>query len=214
MQSPNTATACARPTRITAAAVAMICMPLAAFAQLHASMSAPMSAPTVTVGQVLRLQQQDTTKAPQPKVERPKATASLDAIYGNEQALRFDISLMDQKSTGLKIGDLARWAASSCKIESYQASNRCVTFSQGSGPAICPRQACWPGVPMPVTPAIGATPTLVPTGSGQAVFVPAISGSAGPGTALPIALGAQPLGTAPSTHQATQAAQTSGGGRP
>jgi hypothetical protein len=73
-----------------------------------------MSAPTVTVGQVLRLQQQDTTKAPQPKVERPKATATLEAIYGTEQALRFDISLMDQKSTGLKIGDLARWAASSC----------------------------------------------------------------------------------------------------
>jgi hypothetical protein len=137
----------------TVAATLALCVHVAAVAQP--------SAPTVTVGEVLRLQQQDPAKAQQPKVERAKAFASLDAIYGNEQGLHFDVSLMGQASTGLKIGDLVKWGASSCRIKSYEPSQRCIALVPGSGSIICQPKACWTGVPMP-------TPTPIATGVPQA----------------------------------------------
>lgn len=181
----------------TLAATLALCVHVAALAQP--------SAATVTVGEVLRLQQQDPAKVQQPKVERTKATASLEAIYGNEQGLHFDVSLMGQASTALKIGDLVKWGASSCRIKSYEASKRCIALTPGSGPIICPSQACWTGVPTPTASAMGVPQALSqslsqalsqvsPPGSISPVVVPAVS----PAAPIPLPINSQPMLT-PST---------------
>lgn len=116
---------------------------------------------TLTVTDVLR-QQQTALTPPVLKIARAKTTVSLDAVYGVNDQLKFDVRINGIAKAGQIIGNTVKGSAGSCTIASYNASSQCLQLTQDSRSEICPAEACWTGVRSPITPLPSTSHTVIP----------------------------------------------------
>jgi hypothetical protein len=116
--------------------IALAMFTIAAWAQAPA---------TLTVNDVLK-QQQAAQTPPTLKMERAKTKVTLDAVYGQSDHLKFDVTINGLPRAGQSIGDIVNGPTGSCNIVSYSSASQCLQLSQASRAEICPVKACWTGV--------------------------------------------------------------------
>lgn len=128
---------------------------------LMATLSAPVGAQVVTLGQALKApapaQQSEEVKNVQPK--REPARAHLEAIYGHSTGLRAALAL-NGVTTDARLGDVLRAGATACRLSRIELNERCVSLTQVSRVGdMCPARVCWTGEPPPLEPEVEASQT-------------------------------------------------------